>query len=104
MNEDISKKIARDLKNPDELKAKLNAVFEKLNKSNMNEIANLLGSMDKSVFSDIVNNMSQSEAQKMDADKDDLKKKAESIDVQQLAKLLSENGDSIQKMLKKYIK
>ena len=82
------------------VQAKLNGALDMLKKGNVDDLAAKLNKMDKKELLDKINEMDDSKLKELNIDKNEIKKNVSSEDLDNLAKLLGEQGDEIVKKIK----
>ena len=98
----FNKKIAELLGKMDEkvLQAKINAALDMLKNGNSEELAKKIGKMDKSELLSKLNELDDSKLKEMNIDKNEIQQKVNDADLENLQKLLGDQGGEIMEKLK----
>lgn len=106
MSNAFSKKLADIIGKMDEkvLQTKINTALDMLKNGNNEELAKKIGKMDKNELLSKLNELDDAKLQEMNINKNDLKQKVNDADLNNLKKLLGEQGDEIISKLKDIIK
>jgi ADP-dependent phosphofructokinase/glucokinase len=105
MNNSINKKMAELLGKMDEkvLQAKLNATIDMLKKGDMDDLVKKINKMDKDELLSKINEVDETKLKELKIDKEEIKQKVNVNDLDNLAKLIGNNGDEIIKKIKDII-
>ncbi len=100
------KKIAEMLGKMDDkvLQAKINAAVDMLKNSDTDELAKKLGKVDKNELLSKLNEIDDEKLKALNLNKTDLKQKMNSVDMNEVQKLLGEKGPEIMNKIKDIIK
>jgi hypothetical protein len=98
----FNKKLAELLGKMDEkvLQAKINAALDMLKNGNTEDLAKKIGKIDKNELMSKLNEMDDNKLKEMNIDKNEIKQKVNDADLQNLQKLLGEQGKEIMEKLK----
>ena len=99
------KKLAEMLGKMDDkvLQAKINAAVDMLKNSDKEELAKKLGKVDKSELLSKLNEIDEEKLKDLNLNKNDLKQKMDSIDMNEVQKLLGDKGPEIMNKIKDII-
>lgn len=106
MSNGFNKKLADIIGKMDEkvLQAKINAALDMLKNGNNEELAKKIGKMDKGELLSKINELDDSKLKEMNINKNDFKQKVSDADLNNLKKLLGDQGEQIISKLKDIIK
>lgn len=106
MNNPLNKKLAEILGKMDEkvLQAKINAAMEMLKNGEADELVKKINKMDKNELLDKMNEIDESKLRELNINKEELKQKVSDTDLNNLARLIGDNGDEIIRKIKDIIK
>lgn len=102
MSDFFNKKLSEIFGKVDEkiLKTKLNAAIDMIKNGDYQELAEKLNKMDKNELVDKINELDDSKLKELNINKDEFKQKLTDADLENLSKLIGENGDEIVNKIK----
>jgi sulfur relay (sulfurtransferase) DsrF/TusC family protein len=105
MSNSINKKMAELLGKMDEkvLQAKLSATIDMLKKGDMDDLVKKINKMDKNELLSKINEVDEAKLKELKISKEEIKQKVNVNDLDNLAKLIGNNGDEIIKKIKDII-
>ncbi|MFZ5986121.1 MAG: membrane trafficking protein [Bacillota bacterium] len=105
MSDLFNKKLSELFGKMDEkvLQVRLNAAIDMLKKGNVDDLAKKINKMDKNELLDKINEIDESKLKELNIDKNEIKQRVSDADLNNLAKLLGEQGDEIVEKLKAFL-
>ena len=106
MNNSFNKKISEIFGKVDEkvLETKLNKALEILKSGNTDDLAKKINKIDKNELLNKINEFDEEKLKDLNLDKDEFRKKISDADLNNLSKLIGEQGDEIIRKIKDIIK